>query len=974
MPTTYQSPVHTFSIDDIVGTFSGVTYASDPTLIDTTGLVIPQITDKDGNVLSGIDSEFGFYVTDFLGAEQKVLDGDYAEGHAGNILDPSDPSTVVGISIKNAVTDFFRSGLPLGTWALGLGGATVKASTEHYVTMADLLSDQLYPDDESALRTLDNDLRLLDRVLNESSSELEAGVKHELYVEELVEALQRGIDNNEAGTNPQVYSDLDFDRDGTADTFTTRSVSIDYDADGDGIVETISVGGIDLDNDGTADIIDSQLNGIGGEADLVDLLEPNEASVTSDIAYSTDYSVTLKDDGKLLYRWGTAVKRPNDARMEVDLDLPTDWTEDLDVNGIPDVLEGDGLGFVVKKAQLVITHDVTNNPNDQVRPEDYENEGAIGRLPSYYVIRDPDDPSNKLWVSPVDTYNGEGEFLPSYFKLGADGEVDLGAGGVAVYDPDGALVGYRNTDSDNNLIGTVLRDYALAAQNDAADLSFSSADIEAGFTAAWYTTTDREPFEWSYDKFSDDQYRQVFESFRSPEDAALEGYTENDLVSGPRWRLTPNKFGQDLPGLEVPLEPNSKPPFQKDNIKYETGTLTTTVLNLLDWGEDSDGDGIADASPLSHSTGWMLVDPERLDANADGIIDEGWSMVNGTLGAGDAMPTDPILTAISPNGVAMEADVLDTAVYVKGDRQDSAKLYDIQLEIEYVAEEFIGAVQQVVGLNHDLQTVTYHNGQVFDAPVVFATPPTKLGGQAASVAVTNVSNGTASLFLDEPDYLDGIHWKEEVSLLTLEEGTWSLADGTRMEVGTEIVSAGATDTFHSVTFGQAFDEVPTILVQLQTKNGADWAVVRTDDVTTTGFRFLIEEQEASDGLHAQEVLGWVAIDAGSGSGLIDWGQVMGQAFFLEDALDHRSGSVSLDPAFGDDALVSAVIASYNGPDTSMLRLLDISSDGSATTAEFQLQEEQSADSEVFHVQEDISGIVFDSAGLLQGIDTFDLIA
>jgi hypothetical protein len=159
------------------------------------------------------------------------------------------------------------------------------------------------------------------------------------------------------------------------------------------------------------------------------------------------------------------------------------------------------------------------------------------------------------------------------------------AGGQAVTDPEDNLVGYRNEDADGNFIGTVLRDYSLIALAEVAD-----------------------------------------------------------LVSGPRWRLTPNKFGQDLPGLEVPIVENSPPPYQRDNIKYETGEFTTTTLNMLDWEGDS---------PLASSVGWMAVDRDRLDENRDGLIDEGWTNVNGSLGHGDALPTGLILTATTPNGVVL---------------------------------------------------------------------------------------------------------------------------------------------------------------------------------------------------------------------------------------------------------------------------------------------------------------------------------
>ena len=62
-----------------------------------------------------------------------------------------------------------------------------------------------------------------------------------------------------------------------------------------------------------------------GTVDIKDLLNPNESTIDYDIAYGDDYSVTMKDDGKLLYRWGNAVKRPNDVRLDVELPLPDEW-------------------------------------------------------------------------------------------------------------------------------------------------------------------------------------------------------------------------------------------------------------------------------------------------------------------------------------------------------------------------------------------------------------------------------------------------------------------------------------------------------------------------------------------------------------------------------------------------------------------------------------------------------------------------
>lgn len=543
--TSFTSDLHTFSVDDIVGGFDGVTFAEDPTIIDTSAVLedpmnpdppdhmepVRAIQDKDGNILFPIDSEFGFLVEDFVGAVQKDRDGLYAEGWAGNVVNLVDGEMLSGLSLANAATDEFKAGLPLGTWAAGLGGNSVKADTEHYVVMANILSDQLGIDDPNADYPLDNDLIVRG---GDFDGRLVADVIMELQAE--------------------------FDDGNTAvDRFT------------DGVI------------------------------DIRDVLIPNENTITENIAISNDYSVTLKDDGKLLYRWGTIVKRPNDIRMAVQLDLPEEWNE--------------GGLFRVTNAELIVRHEITNNPNEQIRPEDLENEAATGRLPSYVVIEHPDHPGDSdyaLWVSPVNDFAGDGTFLPSYFVLDENGEIvtDAQPGDEVALDLDGNIVGVVNTDENGDPIGTILR---VVTPTSEATSVLVSEDLEDGFTNAWYTSMDRDPFEAVLDE-------------------------NGDYIVGPRWRLKANKFGQDLPGMEIPAIPHSEPPFKRDNIKYEVGEFTTTTINLLDWEP-------GEVSPLLFSSGWI----------------------------GN--------TGVTENGLQL-TDQFDVAFYLKGDRNPTV-FYDAQLVLTY---------------------------------------------------------------------------------------------------------------------------------------------------------------------------------------------------------------------------------------------------------------------------------------------------
>ena len=555
----YESPVHVFSINDVMGGFDGSTFGPQGIVQDGTILCIPGVTqvscpvapivDKEGVTLYPIDSEFGFDVVDFLGAQARVRNNDYLEGFAGDI---KDGDTVIGVKIANQETDFFKVKPPLGTWCAGLGGNSVKCSTEHYTV-----------------------------------------VEHVLSCHEVV---------------PYQF----------ADPFTGEQQTLGFpDAP-----DLVNCADNELDNqvrvitDGqTGDVYDPVFNP----------MNPNDnTTVLNDIATSTDYSITLKDDGKVLYRWGSLIKRPRDVRLYARLALPEEWKEP-------------GADFVVNKAELHVTHWITNNPNDQLRPEDLENEAARGRKPDYRIEENGGD---EYWLATRPCYEGDGDFIT--------GEGDIAPTPL----PE----------------GTVLRNGQFVYPNLAADLTTQpqplSADLTAGFTNAYYTSINRDPFEWSYRILDGDGNGSIgpedevffnhvgFAGPLTDEEMATEGL---ELESGPRWRLKANKFGQDIPGLEIPLEECSEPPFTKENIKYEVGELVTTVINLLDWS-DTNPEG---PSPLATSKGWV-------DVTQNDFV---------TIVSPEGEPP------VTSNGLPMTDD-FDLAVYIKGDRKPTAVL-NAKLVIDY---------------------------------------------------------------------------------------------------------------------------------------------------------------------------------------------------------------------------------------------------------------------------------------------------
>ena len=563
----YESPVHTFSINDVMGGFDGSTFGTKGLTQDTDIICDLGTTpcptenqpyvDKAGVTLYPTDTEFGFYVVDFLGAEGKVRDGVYQEGYVGNIMDGLDQ---VGIKISNYPTLKYKAKPPMGTWCQGLGGTSVKCETEHYTTMEHVLScHEVIP------------YKNADPVTGDQA-ELEVG---DLYFD----CANAALDDNAVVL---VEGEPEFRL--------TNPIPCE---DGE-VPDPTGVGCQMFPNDKT------------------DLL--------NNLALSSDYSVQLKDDGKPLYGWGGLHKRPNDVRMYARLELPAEW-------------KAPGADFKVTKAHLEINHWITNNPNDQLRPEDLENEAATGRKPSYRIEGTPGG-ADEVWKSTIACYEGDGDLIDT-----EEGAVDPTFIGVGTY--------LRN-------MPFALDKAAMPGVLPEDDPYAFSSDLYGGFTNAFYTTINRDPFEWSYDA-NPDPLVQDFVGSPLPDD------TLGKLVSGPRWRLKPNKFGQDLPGLEIPKIECSKPPFKSDNIKYEVGTPVTTVINLLDWA-DENGDGIQNDGPLATSKGWVDV-----TANEHVTV----------AGYVDGVP-------YSTNGLPMTED-FDLAVYVKGDSKSTA-VYNAKLVIEYEDE------------------------------------------------------------------------------------------------------------------------------------------------------------------------------------------------------------------------------------------------------------------------------------------------
>lgn len=180
----------------------------------------------------------------------------------------------------------------------------------------------------------------------------------------------------------------------------------------------------------------------------------------------------------------------------------------------------------------------------------------------------------------------------------------------------------------------------------------------------------------------------------------------------------------------------------------------------------------------------------------------------------------------------------------------------------------------------------------------------------------------------------------------LESGTHSL-DGVKAESGTVEID----DSFQSVSFQQDFSARPVVFSQAQSRRGLDAVVTRNADVSRTGMRVLLKEQD-SYGAHMEEVVGYLAVEEG-------FGTLGGSAFEAGRtpvAVTEDWYEISFDGSYSDPSFVTD-IQSYTGYDTAEIRYRNLT----GSSVEVKIEEERSLDDEVAHRAESVGYLVFDGA-------------
>ena len=141
-------------------------------------------------------------------------------------------------------------------------------------------------------------------------------------------------------------------------------------------------------------------------------------------------------------------------------------------------------------------------------------------------------------------------------------------------------------------------------------------------------------------------------------------------------------------------------------------------------------------------------------------------------------------------------------------------------------------------------------------PVVFMNITSVKDQTPAHIRLHPLTGRALQFFIEAWDYLDGEHKRENLAYLVFEAGVHELAEGGRVEAGT----LTADQRWHDVHFAADFAEAPIALSQSQTRRGAGAIVVRQRDVSPDGLQVRLQEEEASNLAHIDEIVGYLAIE------------------------------------------------------------------------------------------------------------------
>ncbi len=250
-----------------------------------------------------------------------------------------------------------------------------------------------------------------------------------------------------------------------------------------------------------------------------------------------------------------------------------------------------------------------------------------------------------------------------------------------------------------------------------------------------------------------------------------------------------------------------------------------------------------------------------------------------------------------------------------------------------------------VEIDHEWLQVPFT--QQFTNPAIVCGPLTRNDSDPATVRVRNVTQYGFEVRIQEWDYLDGTHAPEIISFFVMEQGTYTLPDGTMIEAGTFT----GTSSYQNIALQQPQDAPPVILTQIISENELDAVSGRVRKVGSSQFQYMLQEQESTKNAHIPETVTYIAWQPGSG--------MLSSELYYEtaatpDSITHDWFGLEFQKQFTEPPLFLADMQSCDGGEPSTIRTQNLTS----SSVQIHIEEEQSKNSEVKHTTETAGYIAF----------------
>jgi hypothetical protein len=249
-------------------------------------------------------------------------------------------------------------------------------------------------------------------------------------------------------------------------------------------------------------------------------------------------------------------------------------------------------------------------------------------------------------------------------------------------------------------------------------------------------------------------------------------------------------------------------------------------------------------------------------------------------------------------------------------------------------------------IDHNWHYVEFKNA--YADPIVIANSMSKNGSDPSVIRIRKVDQNGFEIRVQEWDYLDGGHTVEVVSYLVMERGSYTLANGTKVEAGQ--FETNETGSFGQIRFNGAFQTTPVVVTTISSFNESDAVIGRLRNINPDGFDICMQEQERNAPSHATETIGYIAWEPSMGT-------VDGLTFEVSktgDSVKHSFYTIQFEQNFVTTPMFIADMQTSNGMDTASIRWQN----KDAYAVEVQIDEEQSENKEVDHTNEVVGYIVF----------------